>query len=246
MRFRLLTSLAAVTALTVLPAAAADAARPTTLKVRACDGGASDRDRQATFYSRMRSVPGTDRMQMRFTLLDRSEDRRQPVRIPELARWRRSRSGVKSFGYAQRVSGLLAGRVYAMSVEYRWLDDEGNTVKSLRRTSSDCRQGGSIANLAVTGITSKPGAAEGTEEYEIEIVNRGTARAADFEVDLIVDSAAADSHDIDELRPGEATTVKITGPSCLARVRAVVDRDDAVTETTEDDNTRRSRCPRGR
>jgi hypothetical protein len=45
------------------------------------------------------------------------------------------------------------------------------------------------------------------------------------------------------VEPGETVTVRVAGPACAARLRAVVDRADAIHETTEDDNVLRSRCP---
>jgi hypothetical protein len=62
-------------------------------------------------------------------------------------------------------------------------------------------------------------------------------------VDLFVDDAGADGTRVDSIRPGETVTVRISGPACLQRVRAVVDRQDAIHETDEGDNVLRSRCP---
>ena len=241
MRPRLLTSIVAASLLLTLPAAAS--AAPTRLKVRECQAGDTAKERRATFYARMHAIPGTVRMQMRFTLIERSSTGSSPVRSPALARWRRSRTGVKRFGYAQTVSGLRAGSSYAMAVDYRWIGASGRAIRSARRTSADCRQDGDLANLSVAGITSEPGSAAGTEQYEVEVINRGTRTAEEFRVDLFVDSALADTALIHELEPGETTTVTISGPSCLARVRAVADRGDAVRETTEDDNVLRAPCP---
>jgi CARDB len=234
---------AVATAIALLVAPAAHAARPAKLKVRACEAGSDAADRRATFYARMRVVPGTDRMQMRFTLLDRSLAGSNLVRAPQLARWRRSRPGVRKFGYAQTVTGLRPGGVYSVVVEYRWLDADGETIMTRRRTSSDCRQDGDLPNLAVTGVSVRPGAALGTQRYGLEVENRGTAPALEFDVELFVDSIAADTERIHEVEPGETVTVWITAPQCLGRIRAVADSGDRLAEATEDDNTLRSRCP---
>jgi hypothetical protein len=243
MRFRVLITLAATAALLALPALAGGASAPTTLKVRSCQTGESSKARLATFYARMRSVPGASRLWMRFTLIDRTGGGASLVPTPKLAKWRKSRVGVKSFGFTQTITGLEPGAAYAANVEYRWRDERGRTIKSARRTSADCRQDGELPNLSVPRITAKTGGAPGTALYLVDVSNRGAAEARALELDLVVDGASADAVEIDLIEPGETVTVKVTGPACRQRVRAVVDRADAVRETTEDDNVRHSRCP---
>jgi hypothetical protein len=243
MRFRLIIALAAAAALALVPAAVASAAPSTLLKVRSCQVGDSSKQRQATFYGRMRAVSGTSRMMMRFSLVDRGATGTQAVPAPQLAQWRRSRAGVKTFGYAQTVTGLKVGGSYAAVVDYRWLDAGGKTIKTAHRTSSMCRQDGKLPNLAITRIAARPGEANGTLLYSVDVINRGAVEARSVLVDLFVDDAGADGSSIDSVKPGETVTVRISGPACSQRVRAVVDRLDAIHETTEDDNVLRSRCP---
>jgi hypothetical protein len=243
MRFRLIIALAAVAALLVVPAAVASAAPTTFLKVRSCQVGDSAKQRQATFYGRMRSVAGSNRMMMRFTVIDRSAEGTALVPAPRLAQWRRSRPGVKTFGYAQTVTGLQVGGAYAAMVEYRWVDANGKTVKTLRRTSSECRQDGKLPNLAISRIAARRGDAPGTLVYSVDVTNRGAAEARAVVVDLFVDDAGADAAKVDVVKPGATVTVRVSGPACVARLRAVVDRKDAIHETTEDDNVLRSHCP---
>jgi hypothetical protein len=233
----------ALAAVLVAPTAAAAAPRPAAVKVRACETGDTPKERLATFYGRMRAVPDTHRMQMRFTLIDRSGDRAGLVPTSKLAKWRKSRPGVVRFGYAQTITGLEQGGAYAVTVEFRWRDARGKTIKSVRRTSADCRQEGKLPNLAVAGIETSPGDAAGTLDYTISVVNKGDEDARSFNVDLLVDGASADAAEIDLVKPGETVSVKVSGPACRARLRAVVDRRNAVRETTEDDNARSVRCP---
>ncbi|MEA2448335.1 MAG: hypothetical protein QOG63_267 [Thermoleophilaceae bacterium] len=242
MRLRLFIWLAALAALLVVPPAAS-AGGIATLKVRSCQTGENSKDRLVTFYARMHAVPGASRMQMRFTLIDRSGDGASLVATPKLAKWRKSRTGVKTFGYAQTITGLQKGGAYAATVEYRWRDDHGRTVKSARRTSGDCRQDGELPNLAISGIEARTGDAAGTVDYTVFVTNRGAAAAHDFQVELLVDGAAVNAAPIDLIEAGETVPVKFSGPACRQRVRAIVDRKNSVSETTEDDNARHSRCP---
>jgi hypothetical protein len=243
MRFRLIIALAAAAALILMPAAVAEAAPSTLLKVRSCQVGDSAKQRQATFYGRMRAVKGTARMMMRFTVVDRSADGTSLVPAPQLAQWRRSRPRVKTFGYAQTITGLQVGGAYAAIVEYRWVDANGKTLKTARRTSSECRQDGKLPNLAVTRVAARRGEAPGTVVYSVDVTNRGSAEARAVVVDLFVDDAGADAARVDSVKSGETVTVRVSGPACRARLRAVVDRLDTIHETTEDDNVLRSRCP---
>jgi hypothetical protein len=242
MRLRLLVPIAALAALLALPPAA-NAGGIATLKVRACQTGDSSKDRLVTFYGRMHAVPGTSRMQMRFALIDRSADGASLVATPKLAKWRKSRVGVKTFGYAQTITGLQKGGAYAATVEYRWRDARGHVIKSARRTSGDCRQNGQLPNLMVGRIDARPGDAAGALDYTVFVTNNGDADADDLQVELFVDGAAVNTAPIDLIEAGETVQVKFSGPACQERVRAVVDRKNSVPETTEDDNVRHSRCP---
>jgi hypothetical protein len=251
MRLRVITAvLVAVAMATVLGAAAfaGSAARharsKTSLEVRSCQTSDDADKRKATFYASMRALPRTRRMMMRFTLVDRSSDEPSTVKLESLKRWRRSGRGVRKFGYAQTVTGLEAGHTYGAKVRFRWIGRHGRRLASAGRASGDCRQDGGLPNLALKRVTARRGLDPSAEEvYSLAVVNRGNAEARSVKVNLIVDSREADSAEIESVAPGDHATVEISGPRCEARIRAVVDPDDAITETTEDDNTRRQRCP---
>jgi hypothetical protein len=244
MRTRVLTALLAVAAALAVMPAVAQAGRYTSLRVRACETGDKPSERLVTFYARMRAVRGTKRMMIRFKLIDRSSEGISFVPVPrQLARWRKSRRRVRRFGYSQTITALQLGGVYAAIVEFRWVGKHRKTIKRVRRRSADCQQDGALPNLALSGVTARRGDARGTALYTVQVTNRGRGEARAMKVDLFVDGAAADAAQIDALAPGETKTVEITGPACRVRVRAVVDRRDAIPETTEDDNSRRSRCP---
>jgi hypothetical protein len=243
MRPRVPITAAVMTAMLAVASPASAAPATTTLKLRSCEAGNSIKDRRATFYARMRAVPGTSRMLMRFTLVDRQREGSKELDVPALSEWRRARPGVRSFGYEQRLAKLAPGGVYAVAVEFRWVGASGKTIKTLRRTSQECRQDGALPNLGVTGVTARAGRALGTQEYTIQVVNQGRAPARGVLVDLFVDGAAADAAEIDVIEPGETVEVRVVGPACVEQLRAVVDRAEELNETTEADNTYVSGCP---
>jgi hypothetical protein len=240
---RVLIAAAPIAALLVTSAPAAAASPTAAVKLRACDAGKSAKERRATFYARMRAVPGTSRMMMRFTLIDRHGAGAKELDVRALAEWRRADPGVRSFGYEQRVAKLPAGGVYAVAVEFRWVGASGKTIKTVRRTSQDCRQDGALPNLALTGVKARPGQAPGTQEYAIQVTNDSKVAAREVTVDLFVDGAGADAAELDRVESGETVEVRIDGPACFQRLRAVVDRDDELNETTEADNALVTGCP---
>jgi archaellum component FlaF (FlaF/FlaG flagellin family) len=243
MRPRLyITSFAGACALLV-PVATAHAGS-TQLHVRSCEAGDTPKHRAATYYARMYAVKGTNTMAMRFTLLNKAGDGPPTVvDNPSLSQWRKSRAKVKRFGYAQSVEGLEKGGVYAVQVQFRWLDSHGKVIRSIKRTSRSCRQQGSLPNLSITRVTARAGSASGTEVYNVDVTNSGRGSAQSVGVNLFVDGAAADSYTIDQLKGGETLTVHFTAPSCKQQLRAVADAGDKINETNEDDNTLGSRCP---
>src|SRR3954451_22782515 len=230
----------------LLPAGAdARAAKPTTLlKVRSCQVGSTAKQRSATFYARMHAVKGTDQMAMRFTLIDRAGDGPPDViDSPALAQWRKSRHGVSRFGYAQAVAGLDSGGVYAMQVQFRWLDSRGRVIRSVKRTSDSCRQEGELPNLSITRIAARPGESSGTELYSVDVKNSGEGDARFVPVDIFIDGAGADAATVDLVKAGDTVTVRFTGPVCKRAVRVIADKRHTVSETNEDDNVLRSTCP---
>src|SRR3954467_12645412 len=150
MRPRLfIASFAAACAL-IAPAATAHAAN-TLLRVRTCEAGDTPKHRAATFYARMYAVKGTNTMAMRFTLINKAGDGPPTVvDNPSLSQWRKSRPKVARFGYSQSVEGLEPGGVYAVQVQFRWLDARGKVIRSVKRTSKSCRQQGSLPKLSGT------------------------------------------------------------------------------------------------
>jgi hypothetical protein len=238
---RLIACIAAACAL--VPVTSARAAT-THLEVRSCEAGDSPKHRAATFYARMYAIKRTKHMEMRFTLIDRSGGGSPSVvDDPSLRHWRKSRRGVKRFGFAQSVEGLKPGGVYAMQVRFLWRDSRGKPIRTVRRTSGNCRQQGDLPNLSVTRVSGRAGKASGTEYYSVDVTNSGFGDATRVNVNLFVDGAAADSYQLSEIKAGETLTVRFTAPACKKAVRVVVDRGDKINETNEDDNVRRSGCP---
>jgi hypothetical protein len=238
--------IAALAVLSVFAGAtSAGAMRATTLlKVRDCQVGDSPKQRSATFYARMTATKATSQMAMRFTLINRAGDGPPTVvDSPALAQWRKSNKGVLRFGYAQSVAGLEQGGAYAVQVQFRWTNAHGQVIRAVKRTSGTCRQSGELPNLSITGLSAQAGETSGTEIYNVDLTNSGRGPAHFAGVDIFIDGALTDGQTVDLVKAGETRTVRFTGPVCKQNVKMVADRGDKISETNEDDNDLRARCP---
>jgi hypothetical protein len=228
----------------VLPGQAQAAFKTPSSKVLECRSGDTSDSRSATFQGHMRAIPETDRMLMRFTLLERFGDERlHPIAIPELRAWRSAKPGIQDFRYKQTVTGLDGGGEYRVSVDFRWLDADGNLLRKARRMSGACHQQGELANLKVAGAPSALPGSQGTAVYVVRVGNDGKATAHGVAVELFVDGASPNVAHIDSVAPGETREVRFTGPVCKRGLRTVVDPSDSVKERLESDNVTTSGCP---
>ena len=252
------TSLIAVAALAALPIVGMPAsAVPTTslpkqasslasVRVAECARGPAAENRLAVFRGSMRGVAGSERMWMRFKLQERvGESSFRTVDAPGLGVWRKSRAGVRSFAYRQRVLALAEGAAYRPVVAFRWYGREGKLIRGAKRRSGPCTQPGPLANLRVRriGDGSPLADAPGVYRYAVYVVNNGRVRADGFSVSVSVDGGAPDTQVVSLLQPGEVRRLVFSGPGCQGTVTAVADPKDTVREAFEKDNSLTSPCP---
>jgi hypothetical protein len=227
--------------LTAVPAAGASAAEakvPAGVRLTAC----SLEQREATFYARMRQVDGSDRMRLRFQLLEKGGSGYRVVAAPGLDRWHSSRPDVGALRYRQTVRGLQPGAAYRTRVEFRWYDADGNRIATVRRRSPPCRQFEALPNLGVTLVAAEPGARAGVARYRLRLTNSGVAPASDVPVRLAVDRTVVNTVTVASLAPGETRLLTIHGPACESWVEAVADPDGVLVESSEADNVHRLAC----
>jgi hypothetical protein len=223
--------------------AAAGAKTPAAVHLKSCQTGDKPSERRATFKAWMHSVPGTERMAVRFKLVSRQPGASaQRVEGPsELSTWHRSHSGVTRYVYSQTVKRLEPGTSYRMVVRYRWYDSNGVVIKRAKRTSDECVQSGDLPNLVIAGVTYDPSEVP-TWHYHVTVKNKGKSAAEDFVVTLIVDGAVVDERTVEALDAGDSTAVELNGPPCV-HLRAIADYERTVAERHEDDNSFSSTCP---
>jgi hypothetical protein len=225
-----------------LPAAPVTAevagAAPATVKVADCSVDESS----AAFYARMRTVPGADRMWLRFTVQEKHAGVYETLEAPGLSRWHKSKPGVAAFGYRQTVRGLQPGGLYRAKVSFRWYSATGELLERTRRTSRACRQFDEVPNLTSTVTGSGPTKVPGVVRYLMRIANTGAAPAVDFDARLSVDGGVVDAVTIASLEPGDSRDVAILGPECTSSVSSIADPDGVIVESSEDDNAHTLNC----
>lgn len=202
--------------------------------------------RYASFNGQMRAIPGTQRMAMRFTLLERIGGGLaafKPVSLPDLKPWRRSKAGARAFIYTQRVTALRDGGSYRMRVQFRWYDGHKNVQRTSILRSRGCHQPAPLPNLTITSITSAPASTAGQRVYSITVANSGQGDARNVPVELKVDGTIAGTAMVDLLPGQESTVVQIHGAACAVAVRAVADPDRVIPETSDSDNALTAPCP---
>jgi CARDB len=198
---------------------------------------------EAAFHARMQPVDAAERMALRFTLLERAgAGELEPVKVPGLGRWHRSRPDVSAFGYRQGVRSLAEDAVYRMRVDFRWYSSEEELVRGMRLRSSPCRQYAAMPNLRAAILGQTPGAVPDVVRYLVRVKNDGDAPAGDVSVALLVDGDVVDTAGGIALPAGERHVVAIPGPQCDREVEARADPDDTIAESSEEDNAHTVEC----
>ena len=170
--------------------------------VAACHPSDDVTTRFATFVGEMRALPGSARMAMRFTLLQRlGTPDFTAVGLPDLRPWRRSKKGVSSFIYTQRVTALRDGDTYRMRVQMRWYGSNGKLMKVRTMRSGACKQPAPLPNLRISSISTAPGAVSGTTSYMVTVQNDGAGDTGPVVVGLRVDGGTLSTARVPTLRP---------------------------------------------
>jgi hypothetical protein len=231
-----------------LPAGAAAAAPGPDAALTTCrtDPSAAG-GRYAVFTGSMPALAGTERMSMRFDLLQR----RAPssaftaVVVPKWGRWETSRPGRSSFTFSKRVNGLAPGTDYSAVVRFRWYDADGALQRSARRVSATCRQPDTRPDLRAATVTAEHGSQPGTATYTYVVRNAGKGPAGPFDLVLTTSGTPQPAQRLGGLDPGEEQVVTLIGPLCQvgSTVSLAVDASAEVDERDESDDVVESACP---
>jgi hypothetical protein len=244
---RLVTMACLAAPLAAAPAAAAQERPPLQARLVDCATGAAASARTASFTARMPAIAGTDRMWIRFDLLQRTPGQPDyaPVRLRAWGVWQRSRPGRTAFIYTKTVQGLRAPGAYRARVRFRWYDAEGRLQRSAQRVTRTCRQPDPRPNLVAGALTAAGGLGAGTATYLLDVANDGRGAAAAFDLVVALAGMPQAPVRVDALGPGEHRVVSIAGPRCApgSTVRFVLDAGAIVDESDEADDVVDRPCP---
>jgi hypothetical protein len=221
-------------------------AAPSAVRVLECTPALEPAARSVTFEARMRPVRRSVTMALRFSLQSRSRDggRWRRVAAEGFDAWLPSEPSVRRYVYAKTVRSLLVPASYRAVVRFRWYDEEGAVVARARAVSPPCAQPDLRPDLVPRRLEALPAAA-GLRRYAVVVRNAGAGAAGASTLQLDVGGAASVSAPVPALAPGEARSVAVTGPACVAGlgVTATVDAGDAVDEADEAANVLAAPCP---
>jgi hypothetical protein len=234
--------LAGVAVVAIAPAAATkptDSSHSAYVRVVEC----LPSDLGASFYGRMYRVPNTASMWMRFTLLERAGGPSfRPLRVPALARWRKTQTGLPAYGYRQGVRNLAKSAEYRVRVDFRWYDEQGGLLRRERHRSGICPMAGPRPNLRVRVLRASATRAPGVVRYVVRALNDGTAPADSVPVRLSVDHSEVNTKTLPLLSAGTASLLAFRGPECRRQVTARVDPRNEIAESSEADNVHTVAC----
>src|SRR5436190_11932040 len=201
------------------PAAAHGAVPPRSARsgsVTDCQRDTGDGDGAATFEARMRALPRTARMQLRFTLQARTPDRPRYASIaaPNFGAWVSAAPGTARYVYTKRVENLLAPASYRVKLRFRWLDATGKVIARDQAYSRPCRQPDPRADLSVRSLGVQTLANPARDRYVVYVRNTGRSTADPSSLEFTVAGTLLGSVPVASLAPGEGTLVSIDGPAC--------------------------------
>lgn len=192
-------------------------------------------NRYAIFASQMTAIAGSSTMAVDFQLQERTANAVSFVAVPApgFGIWVASQPGVGIYTYDHEVTALPAPAAFRVLVHARWINRRHRVIRRGQILSPVCVQPLTAPNLAVTTLKRRfPAGTAATVNYDVGVINAGTAAAGSFAVSLTVDGTALTTVTVPGLAPGAATEVQFQGPRCSAgtTLTATADASSAITE----------------
>ena len=246
-RLALLLLPAAVACAVPAAASAATTAGLASVRVAECTPALEPEARLATFEARMRAVPGTDRLAVRFTLQTRGKGELdwRKVTAPGLDTWLTSDHGVGRYGYLKTVRNLSAPASYRTIVRFRWLGADDAVIRTARHKSESCRQTDLRPDLRPRRVEQQPVANPRDRRYVVFVKNTGRTLAPPASVTLRAGDHLLPPGTMSSVLPGATRRIAFTAPACAAGEELVVTADATglVDEADEADNELVVPCP---
>jgi len=255
-------ALAVVLGATIACTASAAAGEPprAALQGFGCQRAPDPAGRAVSVDAVMRPLPGTEKLQMRFTLLERAGGAatlQTVVRAGDLDVWISPKDATLGqlpgdvWELNKSVSDLDAPATYRFRVAFRWIGAHDHVIGTAARLSRRCHQLEPRPDLLVKSISVSPIVGKPLKNlYVAVIANQGATGAGPFEVvftpgDAPGDDFAPKTHTVQFLGAHGTRAETFVGPECDAASppAVTVDATDQVGDDNGADNTLTAACP---
>jgi hypothetical protein len=258
MKRRSTAALALVVGATIAFAVSTAAAAPPRAQLQNfdCQHALDPPSRAVSVNAVMRPLPGTEKLQMQFTLLERaggSATLQTVVRAGDLGVWISPTNPTLGrrlgdvWELNKSVLNLDAPATYRFRVAYRWIGAHGHLLGSATRLSTVCRQRELRPDLLVKSVSVSSVAGQPLKDlYTAVIANRGATGAGPFEVLFTPgDDSAPKTHTVAFLGAYQARRETFVGPLCNPGSPPTVTADAAsqVDDYNRANNTMTVTCP---
>ncbi len=226
----------ALAASSALPAASAAAPPAASLTGFACVTSPDPLERAINVTAVMRPISGTDRMQMRFQLLQRRSG--HGVRVlsaPRLGTWLApspatlGRNPADVWRLSHPVVDLPAPATYRLRVSYRWLGSDGRALRAETLLTAACHQPELRPDLVVRSLAVTPsGTQAGEDTYVAVIGDRGARGAGPFDVQLTFPGQTL-THIVSWLRARAERRIRFLAAACTPGEAVTVTADSSQT-----------------
>lgn len=213
------------------PAAAGAQDKPLRVRLTACHHGTTAVDRYLQTTSRVRLVPRSVRVVLRYELLWRAAGTTHFSRYPAPAFERRFR---KASEHVYTVGNLPVGAVYRLHVRARWFGPGSGIVRTDHHLTRGCRQPDTRPDLTVARFVRV-----GPKRFAAVIRNIGDAAAGSFYVGDR-DGDAQGNLLVSGLAPGQSTRISIAACHTV-----IVDSASRIDESDEANNSASAPCRAG-
>jgi CARDB len=247
--------LAAVIAAAVMlaPAGAQGASGDAYLRGFACHRALDPSKRSVTVTAVMGTIAGTQRLQMRFELQERTAHGQVLIRGGDLGQWISPSSSTLGQHASDKwvvnhpVTGVPVPGSYRFKVWFRWIGAGGQLIGRTLKATTSCRQPDLRPNLYVRLLSS--GKVSGGDRYTVQVGNNGLTAATGVQLAFSPGATRQPvTKTIARLASEQSVQRSFVGPSCTsssAPATVTVDPNDLIDELSRADNSITVPCPSG-
>jgi hypothetical protein len=250
---RILIAAAIVAAGTSATAAATSAAGNAYLRGFACHKALDPSKRSVTVTAVMNTVAGTQHLQMRFQLQDRTAHGATLIHGGDLGQWISPSSPTLGQHSSDQwvvnhpVTGVPVPGSYRFKVFFRWIGNGGQVIGQTQKATDTCRQPDLRPNLYLRLQSTQ--AVNSGDQYTVQVGNSGLTAAQNVEVVFTPGGGGQPiMKTIARLPAHQSVERSFVGPACTsssAPATIGVDPSDLIDVVSRADNSITVPCPSG-